>query len=165
MNLLLGFIYAFVSALAAGPATTATVTVTGGSHAGDYSLDAAAPCEIESHDAPKPGHSFSIMLGAPGSNGGTIKDPKVMTVLALRVPDADHATSNGQFRAEMSFGDPPSHGTHYAVETRPGEPNQMGNGTLTIAQHGAQARVDFDLKTADGVRFKGVIQCSRLLRD
>lgn len=165
MNLLLGFLSATLAALATGPATTATVTVTGGPHAGKYSLDAEAPCEIESHSAPKPKHSFSVMLGAPGSNGSTIKDPKVMTVMALRVPDADHGSGNSQFFAEMTFGDPPSHGTHYAVETRPGETKQSGSGTVTIGQHGAQASVDFDLKTADGVQFKGVIQCSRLLRD
>ena len=165
MGFLFGFVSAFVSALASGPATTAVVTVTGGTHPGKYSLEAAAPCEIESHSAPKPRHSFSIMLGAPGGNGSTIEDPKVMTVMALLVPDADHAGGNGQFRSEMSFGDPPSHGTHYAVETRPGEKNQSGSGTVTIGQHGAQASVDFDVKTADGVQFKGVIQCSRLLRD
>lgn len=165
MNLLLGYLSVIVSAIASGPATTATVAVTGGPHAGKYSLDAEAPCEIESHKAPGPKHSFNVMLGAPGNNGSSIKDPKVMTVLALIMPDADNATGRSQFLAEMTFGDPPLHGTHYAVETRPGEKKQAGSGTITIAQQGAQASVDFDVKTADGVQFKGVIQCSRLLRD
>jgi hypothetical protein len=165
MNLLLGYLSVIISAIASGPATTATVAVTGGPHAGNYSLDAEAPCEIESHKAPAPKHSFNVMLGAPGNNGSSIENPKVMTVLALRVPDADHSTGNSQFLSEMSFGDPPSHGTHYAVDTRPGAKDGSGSGTITIAQHGAQASVDFDVKTADGVQFKGVIQCSRLLRD
>ena len=164
MTFLLGFVSAIVSALSLAPAATATITVTGGPHAGSYTLEAAAPCEIESHESPKPKHSFSIMLGAPGADGKSIENPKVMTVMALRVPDADHGSGNGQFFSEMAFGDPPSHGTHYAVETRSGA-KSSGSGTVTIAQHGAQATVNFDVKTADGVQFKGVIQCSRLLRD
>jgi hypothetical protein len=165
MHLLLGFLSAIISALASSPATTGTVTVTGGPNAGNYSLDAEAPCEIESHEAPEPRHSFTVMLGAPGNNGSSIKDPKVMTVLALIVPDADHATGNSQFMSEMTFGDPPLHGKHYAVDTRPGGKKSSGGGTITIAQHGAQASVNFDVKTADGIQFKGVVQCLRLLRD
>jgi len=165
MNLLLGSLSVILTALASVPATTATVTVTGGPHAGKYSLDAEAPCEIESHDAPKPKHSFTAMLGAPGNNGSSIKDPKVMTVLSLIVPDADHASGNSQFLSEMTFGDPPLHGTHYAVDTRPGGKNGGGSGSLTIAPHGTQAVVNLDVKTADGVQFKAVIQCLRLLRD
>lgn len=164
MNLLIGFLSAIVAALATGPAATATVTVKGGPHTGNYSLEAGAPCEIEAHDPPKPRHSFSIMLGAPGANGRTITDPNVMTVLALRVPDADRATANGQFLSEIAFGDPP-HGTHYLVDTRPGGKATPGSGTLTISQHGSQATVNFDVKTADGVEIKGAIQCTRLLRD
>ena len=165
MNLLLGYLSAILAAIASVPATTATVTVTGGPNAGKYSLDAEAPCEIASEDAPKPKHSFSIMLGAPGNNGSTIKDPKVMTMLTLIVPDADHGTGNSQFLSEMTFGDPPLHGQHYSVDTRPGGRNTGGSGSLTIAPHGAQAVVNLDVKTADGVQFKAVIQCLRLMRD
>jgi len=79
---------AIASTLAAGPATTARVTVTGGPNAGTYDLDARASCEFAEEKPPAPKHSFYIMLGAPNADGRTIKDPKVMTVMYLRVPDA-----------------------------------------------------------------------------
>ena len=164
MNFLIGFISAILSAAGIGPATTGVVTVTGGPNAGNYSVAAEAPCEIDTEHPPKPKHSFSVVLGAPGSNGQTIRDPKVMTTLALIVPDADRASGNGQFFSEMSFGDPPLHGKHYKVETRPGQTGATGSGTVGIVVHGAQATVNFDVKTADAVEFKGVIQCSSLLR-
>ncbi len=164
MNFLIGFISAILSTAGSGPATTGVVTVIGGPNAGNYSVASQAPCEIDKEDPPKPKHSFSIMLGAPGSDGQTIKDPKVMTVLSLMVPDADRESGNTQFFAEMNFGDPPLHGKHYKVDPHPEKGAPVGSGAVGIVVHGGQATVNFDVKTADAVEFKGVIQCSRLLR-
>jgi hypothetical protein len=164
MKALIILIAAIASTLASGPATTATVSVTGGPNAGKYDLDAQASCEFSEEKAPKPKHSFYIMLGAPNANGRTIKDPKVMTVMFLRVPDADRRTPGSQFLAAFIFGDP-SHGSHYEVETRPGEKAPAGSGSVTIAQHGEAATVSFDAKTAAGIEFKGTIQCTDVLRD
>ncbi len=155
---------AIASTLAGGPATTGRVTVTGGPNAGTYNLNADASCEFSTEKAPAPKHSFYIMLGAPNAKGRTIKDPKVMTVMYLRVPDADRHTPVSQFWTAFVFGDP-SHGTQYGVETRPGQKNPGGSGSVTIVQHGEAATVTFDAKTVAGIEFKGAIQCTDVLRD
>jgi hypothetical protein len=164
MKALIILIAAIASTLAGGPATTATVSVTGGPNAGTYHLDARASCEFADEKPPAPKHSFYIMLGAPNADGRTIKDPKVMTVMYLRVPDADRRTPVSQFWTAFVFGDP-SHGTRYGVETRPGEKDPAGSGSVTIVQHGEAATVSFDAKTAAGIEFKGAIQCTDVLRD
>ena len=138
---------------------TAMVTVADGAHAGTFVLrNADFPCEITTERPPHPKHQFNVTLGGYTPN----KDASKLTILMLIVPDADVRGPNKTFFASINFGDV-SRGTQYNAETRPGE-KIGGSGTVTVAPHGQDATVTLDVKSAEGVAYKGTIQCTGVSR-
>jgi hypothetical protein len=145
------------------PRASALVTVANGLHAGSYTLEADAPCEIQQENPPKPRHQFNIVLSQPQTDSKHRADPKVPTFMLLIIPDADVRGANRQFFSSVNFGDE-SHGTQYNVESRPGEKKPEGSGTVTLVQHGHDATVKIDAKTAEGITYTGTIQCTNVSR-
>ena len=138
---------------------SALVTVGGGPHAGQFTLrNADVPCEITAEKPPHPKHQFSATLGGFSPS----KDPAKMTLLMVIIPDADLRGANRSFFTSINFGDV-SRGTQYNAETRPGE-KLGGSGSVTVATHGQDATVTFDVKSAEGVTYKGTIQCTGVSR-
>lgn len=144
-----------VAALTGGTdRASAMVTVSGGPNAGSYVLhNDNVPCQITEERPPAPRHQFDATLGGLSPN----KDPGKLTLLMVIVPNADVKGSNGVFFTSLNFGDI-SRGTHYTVETRPGEKVQ-GSGAVTIAMRGQDATVTLDVKAANGTAYKGTILC------
>jgi hypothetical protein len=62
--------------------------------------------------------------------------------------------------ARSGFGPLLHRSAEYVMDTRKGK----GNGTVTVADHGATAKVTFDVKTAEGVKLAGTIDCHSVLR-
>lgn len=133
---------------------SAMVTVSGGPNAGSYVLhNDDVPCQITEERPPAPKHQFDVTLGGLSPN----KDAGKLTLLMVIVPNADVKGPNSVFYTSINFGDI-SRGTHYNVETRPGEKVQ-GGGNVTIATRGQDATVAFDVKAANGTAYKGTILC------
>jgi hypothetical protein len=138
---------------------SALVRVSGGPHAGEYTLrNSDVPCEITAEKPPHPKHQFSVTLGGFTPS----KDPAKLTLLMVIVPDADLRGANRSFFTSINFGDV-SRGTQYNAETRPGE-KLGGSGSVTVAPHGQDATVTFDVKSAEGVTYKGTILCTAVSR-
>jgi hypothetical protein len=138
---------------------SAMVTVIGGPHAGNFVVrNADVPCEILEQKAPLPKHHFSVSIGGLTPS----KDPNKLTLLMVIIPNADVRGPNQTFFTSIIFGDV-SRGMEYAAETRPGE-KLAGSGTVTVAPHGNDATVTFDVKSRDNVSYKGTIQCSGVSR-
>lgn len=135
------------------------VTVSDGPHAGQFTLrNADVPCVITTERPPHPKHQLSVTLGGftPG------KDPSKLTMLMVIIPDADLRGANQGFFTSITFGDI-SRGTQYNAETRAGE-KLGGSGSVSVSAHGQDAMVAFNVKSADGVSYKGTIQCTGVSR-
>jgi hypothetical protein len=138
---------------------TAMVTVSGGAHAGDFGLrNADIPCEVTEESPPRARHQFSVTLGGSSRSN----DPNELTLLIVVVPNADVRGANHEFFTSIHFGDV-SRGTRYDAETRQGE-TPVGGGSITIAPHGRDATVTFDVASAEGVAYAGTIQCTGISR-
>lgn len=128
------------------------LVVTGGSNAGTY--DKAT--DRGGCSAGLTGHgSFGNQLSDPKD-----KDPKHFNSLQLIVPDPKKPHD---FLLKVGFGPLLHRGAEYTVETRAGQ-KQSGSGAVTVLDKGATATVNFDAKTAQGVRLSGTIDCSSVLR-
>jgi hypothetical protein len=150
---------AFLAPPHVADSATALVTVSSGPHAGQYTLrNTDVPCLITAEKPPHPKHQFSATLGGFTPS----KDPKKLTMLMVIIPDADVHGANRSFFTSINFGDI-SRGTQYNAETRPGE-KLGGSGSVTVATHGQDATVTFDVKSAEGVAYKGTIQCTGVNR-
>jgi hypothetical protein len=133
---------------------SAVVTVSDGPHAGQFALrNSDVPCVITTEKPPHPKHQFSVTLGGFTPS----KDPAKLTILMIIIPDADVRGANHSFFTSINFGDV-SRGTQYNAETRPGE-KLGGSGSVTVSSHGQDAMVTFDVKSAEGISYKGTIQC------
>ena len=134
---------------------TAMITVASGAHAGTFLVrNVDSPCEITGQNAPRPKHQFEVSVG-----GVTAKvDPNTLTQLMLIIPNADAHGAVHSFFTSISFGSP-GRGSAYITETRPGE-KAAGGGTVTLVPHGQDATVMLDVTSADGVSYRGTIQCS-----
>jgi hypothetical protein len=160
MRILVAVTAALIASLAGdADRATALVSVTSGPHAGEQTLrNADVPCEISTERAPRPKHQFSVTLGGFTPN----KDPAKLTLLMVIVPDADVRGPNHSFFTSANFGDI-SRGTQYNVESRPGE-KATGSGTVTVTPHGQDATIVFDVKSAEGIAYRGTIQCNVISR-
>jgi len=139
---------------------TAMITVATGAHAGDFLVrNADTPCAIVEQKAPRPKHQFEVTIGGPGPK----IDPKKLTVLTVIVPNADVRGPIHTFFMSINFGDI-IRGTHYITETRVGE-TPGGSGAVTIVPHEEDATVTFDVTSADGISYKGAIQCIGVSHD
>jgi hypothetical protein len=160
MRILVALVAAAIATIAGdSDRATAMVTVASGAHAGDFLVrNTDVPCEILEQKAPLPKHQFSVTIGGLTPS----KDSNKLTLLMVIVPNADVRGPNHTFFTSIIFGDV-SRGTEYAAEMRPGE-KLAGSGTVTIVPHGNDATVTFDVKSRDGVSYKGTIQCSGVSR-
>ena len=139
---------------------TAMITVAAGAHAGSFLVrNADSPCEITEQRAPHPKHQFEASIGGVTAQ----MDASKLTHLMLIIPNADVRGSTPSFFASINFGTP-GRGTMYTTETRPGE-KAGGGGTVTLLPHGQDATVTLDVISADGVLYKGTIQCSGVSHD
>jgi hypothetical protein len=108
----------------------------------------------------------SAGLTGPGSFGNQFslpkeKDPKKFNSLQLIVPNAkaaEHGTH--EFELHVGFGPIMNRSAEYDVVPGKGK----GNGTVTVADHGATAMVTFEGTTAAGVKVHGTIDCKSVLR-
>ena len=138
---------------------SALVSVSSGPHVGEHTLrNADGPCEITAEKPPHPKHQFSVTLGGFSPS----RDPAKLTLLMVIIPDADLRGANRSFFTSINFGDV-SRGTQYNAETRPGE-KLGGSGSVTVTPHGQDATVTFDVKSAEGITYKGTIQCTGVSR-
>jgi hypothetical protein len=138
---------------------SAMVRVAGGVHAGSFLVRSAdTPCAITEQVPPHPMHQFEVSIGGPAPN----LEPKQLTQLTMIIPNADARGPNHAFFASITFGDI-ALGTRYVAEMRPGE-KMGGSGTVTLLSHGEDATLTFDVTSADGTSYNGVIQCAGVLR-
>ena len=137
------------TAFAADVKETVHLVITGGPNAGTY-------------DGTTDRGGCSAGLTGPGSFGNQFslpkeKDPKKFNSLQLIVPKANDAHD---FFLSVGFGPLLHRSAEYVVDTKKGK----GNGTVTVADHGATAKVTFDVKTAAGVKLAGTIDCHSVMR-
>jgi len=144
-----------ITTLAGGADTaSAMVTVAGGVHAGSFLVRSAdTPCAITEQVPPRPMHQFEVSIGGPAPN----PEPNQLTELTMIIPNADARGPNHSFFASITFGDI-AQGTRYVAEMRPGE-KMGGSGTVTVLTHGEDATLTFDVTSANGTSYTGVIQC------
>src|SRR3954471_10521191 len=120
---------------AAAPATAQTVTesvhvvITGGPLAGTY-------------DATTTKGGCSTGANGPGSWGNAFTNvkagPKEVGALSLIVPAAKAAAAGTpQFFMQLRFGSILQQNVLYTIETRPGEKNPQGQGTVKVTDGGA----------------------------
>lgn len=76
----------------------------------------------------------------------------------MSIPYADLKGANHAFFTSINFGDI-SHGTQYTAATPP-DHTTGGSGTVTVAPHGHDATVTFDVTSSDSVSYTGTIQCT-----
>jgi hypothetical protein len=135
---------------------TAHLVVTGGPNAGTY-------------DSSTTRGGCTYGLAAPGAWGNQLsdpkdKDPKHFNSLQLIVPSSKKAAAGtGEFFLMAGFGPLMHRGAEYKVETRPNE-KKSGSGTVTVMDKGTTGTVKFDVKTADGIRLAGSIDCKSVIR-
>jgi hypothetical protein len=128
---------------------TVHVVIIGGPNAGTY-------------DGATNRSGCSAGLTGPGSFGNQFslpkeKDPKRFNSLQLNMPKANAAHD---FYLSVGFGPLLQRSAEYVVDTKKGK----GSGTVSVADHGATAKVTFDAKTADGVKLTGTIDCHSVMR-
>jgi hypothetical protein len=143
-------------AQAAEPLTeTVHLVVTGGANAGTYNASSTrGGCSAGATGA----GSWGNQLSDPKD-----KDPKHFNSLQLIVPDAKGAAHGTKsFTLIVGFGPLMHRGAEYNVVTTGAK--TKGSGTVTVMDHGTTARVDFDVKTADGVKLAGTIDCKQVMR-
>ena len=142
-----------VSLFAAGAKESVHVVIAGGPNAG-------------THDATTDRGGCSAGLTGPGTFGNQFslpkeKDPKKLNSVQLIVPSAKAAAAGTHdFFLMVGFGPLLHRSAEYTVDTKKGK----GSGTVTVADHGATAKVTFDAKTADGVHLTGTIDCNSIVR-
>ena len=77
------------------------------------------------------------------------------------VPNAKAAAAGTHdFFLSVGFGPLLQRSAEYVVDTK----KSKGSGTVTVADHGAAAKVTFDARTADGVKLAGNIDCHSVMR-
>jgi hypothetical protein len=125
------------------------LVVTGGPNAGTY-------------DKTTDRGGCSSGLTTRGAWGNQLSDPKDndtkhFNSLQLVVPDPKKPHD---FLLKVGFGPLLHRGAEYVVDTK----TNKGSGTVTVVDRGATAVVNFDAKTAQGVRLNGTIDCKSVMR-
>jgi hypothetical protein len=136
---------------------TVHLVITGGPNAGTY-------------DASSDRGGCTYGFTGKGSWGNQLsqpkeKDPKKFNSLQLIVPDTKKAaTGTHELYLAIGFGPLMKRAALYEVETRPSEAKKHGSGTITVIDKTTTGQVLFDVKTADGVRLNGTIDCKSVMR-
>lgn len=145
----------------------ATITIANGPYAGSHTLSGDPPCLIEENKPPRPKHELESNLGL--DDAGTSANHDKFTTQRLTVADADARGATNRLSLLVGFGDATGDGKRYEIETRRKEeksidtPNK-GSGSVTVKQHGKDASVMYDVKTADGVSIHGELECYGVIR-
>jgi len=145
------------ASLAADVKETVHLVVTGGPNAGTY-------------DATTDRGGCTYGFTGKGSWGNQLsqpkeKDPRKFNSLQLIVPDTKKAaTGTHEFYINVGFGPLMKRAAEYKVETRTGEPKHTGSGTITVIDRKTTGQVLFDVKTAEGVKLNGTIDCKSVMR-
>jgi hypothetical protein len=138
---------------ALGQATGATVKVTiaGGPNAGTYTLQSPQPCVIEPQQGERP-RTLKAAVGEPAK----VANPKTLGNAIFEIPLAAKYPSP-LVDIDLMFGEPTRVAADYYVTTLGDE--KMGTGTVTVAERGATATLNFQAQTDKGVKFEGVLEC------
>jgi hypothetical protein len=144
-----------------------TITIASGPYAGRHTLSGDPPCLIVENKPPRPKHELESNLGL--DNAGTKSNHDKFTMQRLTVADADARGATSELSLLVGFGDVLDDGTRYEIETRSkaeksiDSPNK-GSGSATVKQHGKDASVVYDVKTADGISIHGELECYGVIR-
>lgn len=169
--------------LAADAASTATLTVASGPHAGKYTLSSDKACTIGPLDKGRP-DSFSATIISEGMRQGKLASrPNELGTVQIDLPNID-AKHLGEIKVEVAFGDPTARerkgttpGVLYAIDTRPdsalleferevrGTSKLKGKGGAKLQRRGADATFGFWGETANGIRLDGSIECRGVKHD
>jgi hypothetical protein len=152
--MVVGSIAAPVSAQ--GVTESVHVVITGGPMAGTY-------------DGTATKGGCSTGANGPGSWGNAFSNakagPKEIGALSLIVPDAKAAAGGSkQFFVQLRLGSILQQNVSYVIETRPGEKNPQGEGTVKVTDAGATGKVGIEGKTKDGVGVTATIDCKSITR-
>jgi hypothetical protein len=146
-----------MTAVAAGNTSEATITVTGGPHAGTHALKVDdVGCEVsKSKGSPK---YFNDNFGSPD-----VKDPKKLSFVLVRIRNADSpgGPAPADFEASVTFGAMNTNGsTFYMSGTNNTTGRKGGPGKLVLDENGKVAKVALDLQPQEGISIKGVVTCT-----
>lgn len=152
---------------AQGRSSTATLEVTGGPHAGRYTL--ASPPDVGcmiSERAGKP-KKFSVNFGIPESDARS-KDSRALTFVVVNIRNASGTgpAPAADYEASISFGPvmDTKNGTFYMSGSNTTSGRKGGSGAVRLEDHGKNARVVLDLQPQPGVAVKGTVSCTNVLR-
>ena len=144
-------------AFAATYNSEATLTVTGGPHAGTHTLKVDdIGCEVRR----RPGRPkyFNDNFGQQG-----VKDPKKLSFVLVRTRNADApgGPAAADFEASVTFGPVMSSGqTFYMSGSNDTTGRTGGPGKVLLKEDGKLAQVLLDLQPQPGVSIKGTVSCT-----
>ena len=145
------------AAFAAPHRSEATLTVTGGPHAGTHSLQVDdVGCEVRR----RPGRPkyFNDNFGLEG-----VKDPKKLSFVLVRIRNAEApgGPAPGDFEASVVFGPMMSKGeTFYMSGSNDTTGRTGGPGKVLLKEDGKVAQVSLDLQPQPGIAIKGTVTCT-----
>ena len=142
-----------------------TIEVTGGPHAGKYTLASTdSGCLISERKGVK---QFSVNFGIPPTDLRS-KDPKALTSITVNIRNVtSKAPPLADFEASMTFGPlmDTRLGTFYMSGSNTTTGRKGGPGTVMFKESGGKdAMVSFDLQPDSGIVVKGTISCTNPLR-
>ena len=150
-------IAAFGTALAATHSSQATLTVTGGPHAGTHSLKVDdVGCEVRRRPG-KPKY-FNDNFGLQGAS-----DPKTLSFVVVRMRDADSpgGPAPTDFEASVVFGPVMGKGETFYISGRNETTGRTGGpGKVVLQEDGKLAKVSLDLQPQPGVSIRGTVTCT-----
>jgi hypothetical protein len=127
------------------------VTIAGGPNSGTYTLQSPVPCVIESQQGQRP-RTLKVAVG----EAAKVANPKTLGSAIFEIPLAAKYPSP-LIDIDLIFGEPDKVAADYYVTTL--EDPKMGSGTVTVAERGATATLNFQAQTDTGIRFEGVLEC------
>jgi hypothetical protein len=143
-------------ASAAAQSSEASITVTGGPHAGTHTLKVAdVGCEVsKSKGQPK---YFNDNFGVDN-----MKDPKRLSFVLVRIRNADGPGSPApaDYEASVIFGPMGNGGTDYMSGTNNLTGRAGGPGKVLLKEDGKTAQLTLDLQPQDGISVKGTVSCT-----
>jgi hypothetical protein len=145
--------------------STATVTVAGGPHAGEYRYSSDDPCIL----AALPGKPVGFALTVVGEKSSlTLDIPNAASPKQLQIELVVADVKPGQSRKNTAS-------VTYTIDTRPDtsleayqkaeRKGMTGQGSATLAQQSTTARLTFTGSTANGTRLSGTVDCRKIDRE
>ena len=129
----------------------ATVVITGGPYAGTHTAQTASGgCSSTGG-----GKFWGNQLSVP-------EEPKKLNSVQLFIQDIKSAPD--RFTLTVAFGWSHPKSVEYKVDTQGMLGTKTGTGKVTIEDHGKTAKMLFDVKTAEGIRLEGTIDCKSIFK-